>query len=228
MPNTELLTNSKKDPRRSPTFWTVAVWAIAILVGIALRLGWMPAIDLPILSWIRDNQVDGLQRFMYVITLGGYWPAYVVLLAILALILIPKQQLRSWLVLAFNAAATWGMNGLMKVIFRRERPIDFFQMEQGGLSYPSGHAMVAVAFYLLAALMLAKAFPRLKGIAVVIGVGSFLPGLSRLFMGVHYPSDVIIGWMLGVSAAFFWYHVWLRMEKEQSLLQLAKKSLTHN
>lgn len=194
--------------------WIVSIWGVAILFGVALSLGWVPAIDLPIMTWIHDNQIDGLQQFMYIITLGGYWPAYVILLAVLALILIPKKELKTWVILAATAAATFSANELMKVIFQRERPMEFFQMEQGGLSYPSGHAMVSVAFYLLAALMLAKAFPKLKWAAVILGVVSFLPGLSRLFMGVHYPSDIIMGWLLGLSAAIFWYRVWLRKGTE--------------
>lgn len=225
MPNIES-DNSKRNPLKSSKVWIISIWVLAILFGIALSLGWMPAIDLPILSWIRDHQVAWLQQVMYIITLGGYWPVYIILLLVLALILIPRKQLRSWLILALNAGATWGMNNLMKVIFQRERPFEFFQMEQGGLSYPSGHAMVSVAVYLLAALLLARAFPKLKWLAVVIGVASFLPGLSRLFMGVHYPTDVIIGWLLGLSAAIFWYKVWLNLEKEKALFSLLKKSLS--
>ncbi|HHU07426.1 MAG TPA: phosphatase PAP2 family protein [Clostridiaceae bacterium] len=194
--------------------WIVSIWGVAILFGVALRLGWVPAIDLPILTWIHNNQIDGLQQFMYIITLGGYLRAYIIVLSILALILIPRKQIHAWVVLTLNAAATFGINELMKVIFQRERPLVFFQIEQEGFSYPSGHAMVSVAFYLLAAMMLAKAFPKLKWVAVILGVVSFLPGLSRLFMGVHYPTDIIMGWLLGLSAAFFWYRIWGRKGTE--------------
>ena len=195
---------------RSSGVWIAVIWLVSIIVGFALRGGWVPALDLPILNWIHAHQVPWLQEVMRIITLGGYWPAYVVMLALLLVVLVPKKQGRTWLILALNAALTWGANNLMKVIFNRERPLDFFQIEQDGLSYPSGHAMVAVAVYLLAALMIAKAFPNLKCLAVVLGVASFLPGLSRLFMGVHYPSDVLMGWLLGVACAAFWYQIWLR------------------
>ena len=213
---------------RSHKGWILSIWGLAIAFGIALRLGWMPAIDLPVLTWIRNHQLAGLQRIMYVITVAGTWPVYIGLLFLLALILIPKKQLRVWLILALDAGLTFAVNNLLKVIFKRGRPLDFFQISQGGSSYPSGHAMVAVAFYLLAALILAKSFPRLRWLAAIIGVASFLPGFSRLFMGVHYPSDVIMGWLLGVSAAFFWYQLFLQPEKEKHILRLAKKSLFHN
>ncbi|NLC89797.1 MAG: phosphatase PAP2 family protein [Clostridiaceae bacterium] len=226
------LTNSSEVRKpasfRSRKLWIVSIWGIAIAFGVAVRLGWMPAMDLPLLTWIRDHQLAGLQRIMYIITVAGTWPFYIGLLLLLALILIPKKQLRDWLILALDAGLTFAVNNLLKVIFQRGRPLDFFQISQGGSSFPSGHAMVAVAFYLLAALMLAKAFPRLKWLAAVIGAVSFLPGLSRLFMGVHYPTDVVLGWLLGVSAAFFWYEVWLQPEMEKSILRLAKKSLFHN
>ena len=208
MPYKELI-KANRSLFRSPKVWIASIWGIAIVFGIALRLGWMPAIDLPILSWIHNNQVPQLQQFMYIITLGGYWPAYVIILAILALVFIPKKQLKTWVILAASAAVTFGVNELMKVIFQRERPLEYFQMNQGGLSYPSGHAIVSVAFYLLTAMMLAKAFPKLKWLSAIVGVASFLPGLSRLFMGVHFPTDVLMGWLLGLSAAYFWYLIWL-------------------
>lgn len=228
MPLTDLSEAKKLSSFRSHKLWIVSIWGIAIAFGVALRLGWVPAIDLPLLTWIRDHQLAGLQRIMYIITVAGTWPVYIILLLLLALILLSKKQLRAWVILALNAGLTFAVNNLLKVILRRGRPLDFFQISQGGSSYPSGHAMVAVAFYLLAALMLAKAFPRLKWLAAVIGVVSFLPGLSRLFMGVHYPTDVIMGWLLGVSAAFFWYEIWLQPEIEKLFLLLAKKSLAHD
>ncbi|NLC40873.1 MAG: phosphatase PAP2 family protein [Clostridiaceae bacterium] len=213
---------------RSHKVWIVACWGLAIVFGIALRLGWMPAIDLPILTWIHNNQVSWLQQVMYVFSISGNWQAYLILLAVLALILIPKKQLRTWFFLTFNTLTTFGMSQLFKLIFHRERPADFFLIEQSGLSYPSGHAMVSVAFYLSAALMLARLYPKGKWKSIILGAVSFLPGLSRLFMGVHYPTDVLMGWLLGVSAAFFWYELWLQPEKEKSIIRLAGKSLFHD
>ena len=214
MRNTNTYTK-KSNLLKSPAIWTAVTWIMAIIVGIALRWGWMPAIDIPLLTWIKDNQIDGLQNFMYVITLFGYWQAYVFVLGALALILIAKNQLRTWIVLAVSAVTTFAMNELLKAIFQRERPFEFFQMEQDGLSYPSGHAMVGVAVYFLCALMLVKAFPNLKLLAVALAIFSFLPGLSRLFMGVHYPVDVIMGWLLGLSSAIFWYRVWLQLRSAE-------------
>ena len=213
---------------RSHKVWIVACWGLSIVFGTALRLGWIPAIDLPVLTWIHNNQVSWLQQLMYIFSIIGNWQAYLIVLVVLALILISKKQLRTWLILTFNTLTTFGMSQLFKLIFHRERPSDFFLIEQGGHSFPSGHAMVSVALYLSAALMLARLYPDEKWKSVNLGIISFMPGLSRLFMGVHYPTDVLIGWLLGVSAAFFWYELWLQPEKEKSIIRLAGKSLFHD
>lgn len=218
--------SSHSHSARSLSIYSLSIWILALIMGIAIRSGWLPAIDIPLLMWLSAQQSNGLQTFMGLLTLSGHWLTFLIMLTILAAPLIHKKQFRSWLILVFSTLSTWILNFLLKISFRRQRPpLEFFRIEQSGLSYPSGHAMVSVAFYLLAALMLARSFPEKRWPSIVLGIFSFLPGLSRLFLGVHYPTDVIMGWLLGLSTAFFWYKLWLELEKEKQLLQIVKRSL---
>lgn len=72
----------------------------------------------------------------------------------------------------------------------------------GGHSFPSGHALASATFYPLLAAELARRRPELKGLAYACGVGlpAFI-GVGRLYLGVHWPSDVLAGWTLGALQA---------------------------
>jgi len=71
-------------------------------------------------------------------------------------------------------------------------------VSQGGSSFPSGHAVVSAALYPLLGWMLTRARPRLRPLALLLGLTTaLLVGLGRLYLGLHWPSDVVAGWTLG-------------------------------
>lgn len=90
---------------------------------------------------------------------------------------------------------------LMKNIFARVRPVDLMIIEEFGYSFPSGHSSLSIAFYGLVAYLIYKS--DLKKYKKVIYVNlllllSLLIGISRIYLGVHYPSDVLAGFMVGI------------------------------
>jgi membrane-associated phospholipid phosphatase len=127
---------------------------------------------------------------------------------------------RAVIVLAVGAIGAELLNLLLKQLFHRQRPEAFFgYAEPLGYSFPSGHSIGSCCFYGLAAAMVTARIesPAGKalvwaGAAVVVG----LIGLSRVYLGVHYPSDVIAGyaaaivWVAALRAA---YGLWLRRRK---------------
>lgn len=98
-------------------------------------------------------------------------------------------------------------NGFLKELFKRQRPDILPLIEQGGYSFPSGHSMGSFIFYGALSFML---FRLLKGkwknviAAVLAGCMILLVGLTRIYLGVHYPSDVIAGFSIGAAWLFFW------------------------
>jgi len=104
---------------------------------------------------------------------------------------------------------------VIKLLVARPRPLlETARIVQGGMSFPSGHAAVSATFYGTVAYFLARSAKHEAG---KIGVGLcaalliFLIGLSRIYLGVHYPSDVVAGWIAGL----FWLvlvavadHIW--------------------
>ncbi|MGV2942041.1 phosphatase PAP2 family protein [Mesobacillus sp. LC4] len=102
------------------------------------------------------------------------------------------------------------LNRLLKLYFLRARP-DFHRLiEIGGYSFPSGHAMNAFSFYSILAFLLWRHVPTRPGRIVVILFSSlmiFAIGISRIYLGVHYPSDIIGGFLASGLwvAAVIWF-----------------------
>lgn len=105
------------------------------------------------------------------------------------------------------------LDQLLKLLFHRARPVAFFGTSPGSYSFPSGHALVSCSFYgVLAAFLAARTESRTRrwiyraAAAVLI----FMIGLSRIYLGVHYPSDVLAGyaaallWVFSVASARRW------------------------
>jgi undecaprenyl-diphosphatase len=94
------------------------------------------------------------------------------------------------------------LSAAMKNTFARTRPdvVPHLVMVEG-LSFPSGHSMVAAVIYLTLGALLARFTARRRVRAYVIAVSialTFLIGMTRIYLGVHYPSDVLAGWAAGL------------------------------
>ncbi len=115
----------------------------------------------------------------------------------------------------------WVLNWTLKAAFARTRPdIVPHLREVVDSSFPSGHALTSAAVYLtLGALLMRIAEGRLAKyycIAIAMFV-TFLVGMSRVFLGVHYPSDVVAGWLLGMTWALLCWVVERMLERRAGL-----------
>jgi undecaprenyl-diphosphatase len=105
--------------------------------------------------------------------------------------------------ISINLIINFLLNTGVKYIFQRPRPsITEFLINEHGYSFPSGHSMVAMAFYGYIVYMIykhekpsTKKYLKIVGLLFVI----FMIGLSRIYLGVHYASDVLAGFMLSIS-----------------------------
>ncbi len=97
---------------------------------------------------------------------------------------------------AANLAGVFVLNQAIKFIVQRPRPEGFRLVEQGGYSFPSGHAMVAMAFYgLLIWMIWHYDRDRIERwvCCAILGFVIIMTGVSRIYLGVHYASDVLAG-----------------------------------
>jgi undecaprenyl-diphosphatase len=92
----------------------------------------------------------------------------------------------------------------LKYVFDRPRPDMAEAARVFTASFPSGHATMSAVVFLTLGLLLAEATDRRRLKAFFVGLGIFMTvaiGLSRVYLGVHYPTDVIAGWALGAAWA---------------------------
>lgn len=98
------------------------------------------------------------------------------------------------------------INQILKLIFQRDRPIGYRLIEMTGYSFPSGHAMVSMAFYGLLIYIIYH-FIKKKSLRITLITINiiiiFLIGISRVYLGVHYLSDVVTGYSISIIYLLF-------------------------
>jgi len=103
--------------------------------------------------------------------------------------------------LSISLSGAWLLNTILKVLFHRARPDIVHLADAGGYSFPSGHAMVAAAFYGVIGYLLWLNLKNRSKPACYIVVFTFSLiisiGISRIYLGVHFASDVIAGYAAG-------------------------------
>ena len=170
-----------------------------ILTSVALRSGRDSSALISLFQWITWLS-DSAQRTGMVL-LTAAW-------------LMWKARRRAALIIIVVPILAGVTNSVLKEAFARARPDIVPHLDNiGNLAYPSGHAANAVAFFLLAALMLATKRPVLwRSLAVAVAL---LIGTSRVLLGVHWPSDVLGGWLWGAAFALIGWWAMMRMDKTQ-------------
>ncbi len=173
------------------------VWGFAEITEEVVE-GESRAFDRAVLLWIEANVPGWLDGPMRAASALGYYMVVVPLLAASSLAFYLKGWRLSAVMLVISTAGSVFLTTVLKSVFRRARPefidsgytADFY-------SFPSGHATVAAGFYGALALVLAY---HLRGPArwATVALGAVLVlliGFSRLYLGVHYPTDVLAGFL---------------------------------
>ncbi|USB31874.1 phosphatase PAP2 family protein [Paenibacillus sp. YPG26] len=143
--------------------------------------------------------------------IGSGIPVTVITLAVIVLLYVLLKH-RSELVFLIALTVTSSLlNSVIKRIFKRERPTLNRIAEANGFSFPSGHAMATIALYGGLAYLLWKHAPGWIGRLIIFTLSFvmiLMIGVSRIYLGVHYPSDVLAGYLLSGSllTVFIWYY----------------------
>ncbi|MEN6327596.1 MAG: phosphatase PAP2 family protein [Syntrophomonas sp.] len=143
--------------------------------------------------------------FLKLTNLGS--PVWIMLMgAILALYWLKYRKHMQAIFVSGMLITTWVLINYLKVLFSRNRPLQEALTLARGYSLPSGHAMLSLVFYGFLAYLLLHKWPGAKGkaAAVLLAILVLLIGGSRIYLNVHYLSDVLAGYILGaVLLAFF-------------------------
>lgn len=159
--------------------------------------------DNTITSIVRLNMSEKLTGFMTYISLMGSAPILILLAILISIYLIRKNKHLEVQQIGIVLTGSVVLNQLLKTLFQRQRPSLEHLVSVSGLSFPSGHAMVSYSFYgLIIYIVITNAKTRMRRniLIFLIGLLILFIGISRIYLGVHYPSDVLAGF----AAGSFW------------------------
>ena len=173
-----------------------------LALSIAVALGWLVPIDTAAINAMVAIRSGLLTEVAVNFTSLGSAPVVSVGVAVVVLYCIASARPRFALAMLGTPLA-FLLCSLVKLIVHRPRPTAALILVPSTFAFPSGHAAAATALYLTMALLAAKGERRLGPRRVIIGAGlaiALLVGWSRVYLGVHYFSDVVGGILLGLAA----------------------------
>jgi len=217
----------------APEVPPAALATITVVVGFAGLIASMGVLGV-VAEGVRTQEVFALDTWatpflhgiaspcldatMNTLTAVGTVPVIGPILAVVVAWLTWKRRYGGVLFLGVASGGSLLLQGVMKLWFERPRPKLPWAQALPDYSFPSGHTMNAIIFYVALALIVWSVFGRKIGVAALIGaiVLALAVGVSRIYLGYHYLTDVVggllagIAWLLVVGAAFNarprWWH----------------------
>ena len=181
--------------------WVIFVIAILIFSFLAYfvlegKTGEFDSFIYKIVTFNKTDFISGFYKFITNFASG----IMVGIISLVFLIIFKNKRYGGFIFL--NVFNIFVLNFLLKLLFMRDRPYELMIIDEVGYSFPSGHAMAAFGFYgfiiyLLWHFNLAKSAKII--FSVLLGVLIILIGVSRIYLGVHYASDVLAGYMVSLA-----------------------------
>ncbi len=189
---------------RQMLFFMACAAALCLLVFVflawQLHLGGLAAFDGAVTGWVRQFVSPGLTPWMILITDLGAFGFITTVTSLVTIILFVRRQWFDGLGVTAASLASWWLEYHLKLVFQRPRP-GLPQLDPAlGYSFPSGHAAVTSALFFTLALLYCRYTGSRTGRLLALAGASLLVllvGISRVYLGVHYPSDVVSGWAVG-------------------------------
>ena len=177
------------------------------------------AFDTVIREWFYSLRNDVLTPILKVLTYMGNWQSITILCILL--LFFRKTRVRYGIPVSVGAITVTALNKVIKIIFKRPRPdVSLHLIDQGGYSFTSGHSITSmVVFGMLIYLVRRYVKDRKKAnlLTVLLAIPWIFIGLSRIYMGVHFPTDVLGGWCLGLAILMVLIAMEERYEKRAGL-----------
>jgi undecaprenyl-diphosphatase len=202
----------------------LSVWAFVLLAGLVMD-GRVQPLDERLMLGLRVEHDPSRPRgpawlpgAMRDVTALGSAPVLLIFVVAVAGALAARRQYHALGLLLAASAGGILLNDLMKGLFARPRPDLALRLtDVRSLSFPSGHAMQSAIIYLTLAAFLAR-FVQARALKVYFVAFAFLLslliGVSRVYLGVHYPSDVLAGWCAGLGWALVCWTVARRLQRQ--------------
>ena len=150
---------------------------------------------------------DKLTPLVKMVTWFGSATCLILLTVILFIIIKNKK---AGLLIGTNLVIITILNQTLKSLLQRSRPTEFRIINETGYSFPSGHSMISMAFY---GFLIYLIYKNVKNkylkltLIIILFILIISIGLSRIYLGVHYTSDVLAGFLLSIAYLIFYCHV---------------------
>lgn len=156
-------------------------------------------LDRVVQAWVSQHHNAFLDNFFVWLTSLGGVSMLISLSILVILLLLLKRDRIAGLMFAVTMFSSWTIMHSLKILFMRPRPSGEHLVYAAGYSFPSGHAMLSLVFYGFLVYLVYPRISRTAGRMTIILAGTIilLVGASRVYLNVHYVSDVLGGYLFG-------------------------------
>jgi len=231
MPETSPQVTGPEDTLKpAPLFGAAIVASLGAAILALFLFAWLgnemlegdtQSFDQVIREWVHGYASPGMTSAMTAISsLGSSVLVAELLIALAAFAWLRWRRAATWLIVAMAGSLVLDLT--LKYIYHRTRPTAYFGMAPHSYSFPSGHALCSFCFYgVLAGLLSARTKPLGWRLLIWIAAAGMVIaiGLSRIYLGVHYPSDVVAGYL----AATVWVGTIIVLDHVRKLRKNSKK-----
>ena len=176
-----------------------------------------------IVTFNKSNFLTGFYKFV------TYFASEVMIILVSLIFFLFLKRKRYGVLVILNAVIIFALNVCLKLIFMRERPFDLMIITENGYSFPSGHAMASFGFYgFIIYLIWGMNFDKKAKIifSILLGLLILMIGISRIYLGVHYASDVLAGYL--ISGAYLIIYITLSKRFLYTGICFVKKNVYKN
>lgn len=166
-------------------------WMLFLGYCIIFALGYFQQLDTYIYQCLASFQTPRITNLMKIITFFGSTLG-IILVCLLCM-------MKSWKIgfkISQHVIIVAVINQIMKIFVARSRPNVLRLVVESSYSFPSAHAMVSFALYGMIAYFLWR---KMKPISIILMIFVFLIGISRIYLGVHFASDIIAGYLFSLA-----------------------------
>lgn len=188
-------------------FVLLAVGGFAVL-AICIQQGITQNFDNWVYGWVSKTIVDPFTEVLKIVTYVGN--VFVVAGICILLLIIPNTRKKVGIPVSISIACAIGISFLFKHVFTRPRPEILRLVEATGFSFPSAHATLSSALFIMLIILVCKYLKNIIAKIVLVPLLTFVIfviAYSRVYLGVHYATDIIGGWLIGFAITLIVYTV---------------------
>lgn len=208
--------------------------AFVLCIGFGIAFGYIASaignesiasFDTAVIAFVQGLETPWLTSIMKVFTWigSGYVVASIALIGFIVLYFVLHYRQQAFLLIVVIAGSVI-FNSVLKNYFKRERPEIHRILDANGFSFPSGHSMMAFALYAILAYIAWRNVRTMTSRVVLLLFTAFMIiiiGASRIYLGVHYPSDIVGGFAVSalwvtIAITVYAYFQHKREKKEKS------------